>query len=142
MRASRDALFGGASEAGRILPIQSPALRAEMPRMSDRLPPAIRSSREHEPALEPEIDAFVFGLGELVDSFQDAELAGARTTLERLAARLIERAEQLGFAPVAESARRIRAACEEKGADAMRKAVSDLTEVAQRVRRGHRSAAV
>ena len=110
--------------------------------MSDRLLPPIRSSREHEPEVEPEIDAFVFGLGELVDSFQDAELAGARATLDQLATRLYERALALGFEPVADSALRIRGACTEDSPDGVRKAVQQLTEIAQRVRRGHRSAAM
>lgn len=109
--------------------------------MNDRLLPPIRSSREHEPDLEPEIDAFVFGLGESVDAFQDAEMAGATTSLEQLAVRLAERAHGLGYAPVAESAERIRAACGERNPEAVRKAVLDLTDIAQRVRRGHRSAA-
>jgi hypothetical protein len=109
--------------------------------MHDRPLPPIRSQREHEPDLEPEIDAFVFALGELVDSFQDAESAGALATLDQLAARLAERASQLGFPPVADSAKRVRTACSERSPEATRKAVVDLTEIAQRVRRGHRSAA-
>ena len=109
--------------------------------MNDRLFPAIRSTRGHETDLESEIDSFVFGLGELVDSFQDAELASATTTLEQLAVRLSERAGHLGYAPVAESALRIRSAYGEQNPAAVRKAVQDLTEIAQRVQRGHRSAA-
>ena len=109
--------------------------------MSDRLQPPIRSTRDHEPEIEPEIDAFVFGLGELVDSFQDAELGGALSTLEQLAARLSDRATALGYAPVADSAQRIGAACGERNPEGIHKAVQDLTEIAQRVRRGHRSAA-
>jgi hypothetical protein len=109
--------------------------------MTDRLLPPIRSARDHEPDLEPEIDAFVFGLGELVDSFQDAEAAGAVATLEQLAARLEVRARELGYEPVASSAERIRSACGERSSEALRKSVLDLTEIAMRVRRGHRSAA-
>jgi hypothetical protein len=109
--------------------------------MIDRVLPPIRSSREAEPDLEPEIDAFVFSLGELVDSFQDAEAANAIATLDQLAVRLEARARELGFASVSDSAERIRAACGERNPEAMRKAVVDLTEIAQRVRRGHRSAA-
>jgi hypothetical protein len=109
--------------------------------MNDRLLPPIRSEREHEPDVEPEIDAFVFGLGELVDAFQDAEMAGATSTLASLATQLHERAQHLGYPAIAESAREIRAACGERGPDAMRKAVQELTDLAHRVRRGHRSAA-
>jgi len=109
--------------------------------MNDRALPPIRSSREHEPDLEPEIDAFVFSLGELVDSFQDAEAAGAVAPLQELAGRLDVRARELGYDPVAASAQRIVGACMERNPEALRKSVQDLTEVAARVRRGHRSAA-
>jgi len=109
--------------------------------MNDRALPPIRSSREHEPDLEPEIDAFVLSLGELVDSFQDAEAAGGVAALRELAARLETRARELGYEPVAASAQRIAGACGERNPEAMRKSVQDLTEVATRVRRGHRSAA-
>lgn len=109
--------------------------------MNDRALPPIRSSRDDEPDLEPAIDAFVFGLGEIVDSFQDAEAAGALPKLDEIAAQLMARAETLGYRPVSDSAQRVRAACSERNPEAVRKAVQDLTEVAQRVRRGHRSAA-
>ncbi|HEU4429935.1 MAG TPA: hypothetical protein VFT98_14330 [Myxococcota bacterium] len=109
--------------------------------MNDRALPPIRSTREHEPDLEPEIDAFVFSLGELVDSFQDAEAAGALATLEQLATRLDARSLELGYEPVARCAQRVRGACGERNPEALRKSVEDLTEVAARVRRGHRSAA-
>jgi hypothetical protein len=110
--------------------------------MKQRALPPIHSTRDGEPDLEPEIDAFVFGLGELVDSFQDAETAGALTSIEQMAERLRERATHLGYRPVADSARRILAACGERSPDALRKSIVDLTDVAQRVRRGHRSAAL
>ncbi len=109
--------------------------------MSDRSLPPIRSSREHEPDLEPEIDAFVLSLGEIVDSFQDAEAAGALPTLEKLASDLRARAGVLGYEPLVDAVTRVRAACGERNPEAVRKAVQDLTDVAQRVRRGHRSAA-
>lgn len=111
------------------------------PRMNDRVLPPIRSSREHEPELEPEIDAFVFGLGELVDSFQDAESAGSIASLEQLALRLEERARFLGYEPVSACAQRVRSACGERSPESLRKSVQDLTEIAMRVRRGHRSTA-
>jgi hypothetical protein len=91
--------------------------------------------------LEPEIDAFIYGLGELVDACQDAEAAGRPEELGALATRLAERAAQLGFAPLETAAASICDACRSRGAEAARKAVQELTELAQRVRRGHRSAA-
>ena len=76
-----------------------------------------------------------------LDAFQDAESAGALATLDRMAVQLGERAAALGFPPVVESAQRVRNACSERNPEATRKAVQDLTEIAQRIRRGHRSGA-
>lgn len=123
-------------------PFQSVSAVAETNLMTDRLPlPPIYSSCAHEVELEPEIAAFVYGLGELVDAFQDAEAAGQLEELETLAVRLFERAARLGFAPLQAAAARIQDACRSRDADVARKAVQELTEFAQRVRRGHRSAA-
>ena len=56
--------------------------------------------------------------------------------LDRFTARL-----SLGYPPLADAAARVEQACGEQGVDTLRKSVFDLTEVSQRVRRGHRSAA-
>lgn len=109
--------------------------------MSERTLPPIHSTREHEADLEPELDSFVFNLGELIDGFQDAEAAGGRATLIQLALDLTARSEALGFMALAEAARDVGNSCDERNPDAVRKAVEALTDVAQRIRRGHRSAA-
>jgi DNA-binding FadR family transcriptional regulator len=76
-----------------------------------------------------------------VDSCQDAEAAGRRDELEALGVRLAERAPQLGFEPLRAAGASICEACRSGDSEAARKAVLELTELAQRVRRGHRSAA-
>jgi hypothetical protein len=101
----------------------------------------ILSTRAEDPAFDDRIDRFVVGLGERVDAFQDAVSAGQRSSLELLAATLERDALELGYPPLADAARRVAAACGDPAGEALRKSVVDLTEVAQRVRRGHRSAA-
>ena len=93
-----------------------------------------------DPAYDERIDAFVISLGERVDEFQDAELASAFESLRQLCRTLAEQAHELGYPALAAAARRIELACDD-GPEAIHKAVVDLTEVGQRVRRGHRSSA-
>jgi hypothetical protein len=94
-----------------------------------------------DPTFEERIDRFVVGLAERVDAFQDAEAASDRAQLQSLAAALAAEAEEIGYPAVAEAGRRIEQACSDPSADALHKSVLDLTELSQRVRRGHRSAA-
>ena len=110
--------------------------------MSGRDLPPIQTTRGDCPDLDPQIDSFVLELGSIVDAFQDAEVEGQREEIAALAHDLASRAIVLGFAPIAESARRVSEAVVERNREALHKAVVDLTEVALRVRRGHRSAAI
>jgi hypothetical protein len=107
----------------------------------DRPPKPLVSTRADDPEIEERLDAFVVGLGETVDTLQDAEAAGAHALLEGLARDLAVLAEELGYPLMAQGARRVAAASRERSPEAAHKAVSGLTEVAQRIRRGHRSAA-
>jgi hypothetical protein len=101
----------------------------------------IVSTRAEDPECEERIDAFVVDLGERVDQLQDADLAGDREALVRLAALLGAEAEELGYPALVAATVRVRDAGREEGAEGVHKAVRDLTEVSQRIRRGHRSSA-
>jgi hypothetical protein len=107
----------------------------------ERPEPALRSSREDDPDVELQIDAFVVNLGETVDALQDAEAGGQLATLRQLAALLEGRTRELGYELLSDVARQIREACYDPNPMAARKAVEDFTELSKRVRRGHRSAA-
>jgi hypothetical protein len=104
-------------------------------------PKPIVSRYAEDPAYDERIDRFVVALGERVDSFQDAESQGDRVALAALAGALRQEAEELGYPLLSAAADEVTAACAEPGADALKKRVFDLTEITQRVRRGHRSAA-
>ena len=107
----------------------------------ERPEPSLRSSRESDPEVEFQIDAFVIGLGETVDALQDAEAAGRLAVLRDLSEALIQRARELGYESLSDAAREIAEACFDPNPDAARKAVESFTELSKRARRGHRSAA-
>jgi hypothetical protein len=107
----------------------------------ERPEPALRSSRESDPTVEFQIDAFVIGLGETVDALQDAEAAGQLALLHELSEGLVYRARELGYESLAEAARQISGACADPNPEGARKAVESFTELSKRARRGHRTAA-
>jgi hypothetical protein len=104
-------------------------------------PKPILSRHAEDPAFDERIDRFVVGLGERVDAFQDAERLGDRTALATLAEALRSEADALGYPPLSDAAAQVALACSDPSPEALRKSVLDLTEITQRVRRGHRSAA-
>jgi hypothetical protein len=108
--------------------------------MSERKPP-IRSTQEDVPELVQAIDRFVIGLAERVDAIQDAELAASHGELARLAGQLAVDAERLGYPGLGLVARHALSASNDEKRDALQDAVIELTEIAQRVRQGHRGAA-
>jgi hypothetical protein len=107
----------------------------------ERPPKPLYSTRAEEPEAEERIDAFVVGLGETVDSLQDAEATRDFRLLRERAARLAAEALARGYAPMAAAAERVAEGCEAQEPELAHKAVADVTELAQRIRRGHRSAA-
>lgn len=108
--------------------------------MSERKPP-IRSTQEDVPDLLQAIDRFVIGLAERIDSIQDAELQADHGVLARLTVRLAVDADRLGYPSLAMGARNAASAAADGKHDALQEAVAELTEIAQRVRQGHRGAA-
>jgi hypothetical protein len=110
--------------------------------MAMKQPPGpIFSSYAADPEFEDRIDAFVVRMGERVDLLQDTEIDGDLKLLRDLAGRFGAESRELGYEPLAEAADRIVAACLEQSPEAARKSLAELTEVSQRVRRGHSSSA-
>jgi hypothetical protein len=104
-------------------------------------PRPILSTLASDTALAPAIDAFVIGLAERVDELQDCEAQGAFARLAERAAKLAVDAAQVGYAPLCACLEDVRRACAERSGENARKAVLELTDLAYRVRLGHRGAA-
>ena len=108
--------------------------------MFERKPP-IRSTQEDVPELAEEIDRFVIGLAERIDAIQDAEMAGSRSEVAELGRLLANDADRLGYPGMAQMSKGVAMAAEDAKPDALEEAVIELTDLAQRIRRGHRGAA-
>jgi hypothetical protein len=104
-------------------------------------PKPIISSYAADPELEERIDAFVIQLGERVDLLQDVEIDADLALLRELAEKFGAESRELGYELLGLAADRVAAACLEQSPEAARKSLTDLTEVSQRVRRGHCSSA-
>jgi hypothetical protein len=108
--------------------------------MFERKPP-IRSTQEDIAELAEDIDRFVIALGERIDEIQDAELADCVGEVASYARLLTTDAERLGYPLMAQTARAVSAAAEDGKVEAMRESIFELTDLVQRVRRGHRGSA-
>lgn len=108
--------------------------------MEDRLRP-IYSLHEDDVELEDDIDRFVIGLAEAVDGLQDAENSGDHDLLEDLSTALAADAARLGYPDLDKVARRVRTSCQDGDKPAVQGSLVELTEVARRIRLGHRGAA-
>ncbi len=109
--------------------------------MAQQKIPVILSTRENESSLTDAIDRFVVALAEEVDRLQDAELDGNPELLRRLATELGDRAEHLGYRPLADIATVVANACRDAKPEDASAAMVELTEISSRIRRGHRGAA-
>ena len=110
--------------------------------MEMKQPPGpIFSSYAADPEFDDRIDAFVVRMGERVDLLQDTEIDGDLALLRDLSERFGAESRELGYEPLAQAADRVVAACLEQSPEAARKSLAELTEVSQRVRRGHSSSA-
>lgn len=108
--------------------------------MFERKPP-IRSTQEDVVELAEDIDRFVVALGERIDAIQDAELAHKLGEVAELARTLGADADRLGYPSMAMSAKGVVMAAEDDAGDELQETIVELTDLAQRVRQGHRGAA-
>jgi len=108
--------------------------------MFERKPP-IRSTQEDIAELAEDIDRFVVHLAERIDEIQDAELAGCVGEVSSLTRLLATDAERLGYPVMAQAAKNAAMAAEDEKAETMQENIFELTDLVQRVRRGHRGAA-
>ena len=108
--------------------------------MFERKPP-IRSTQEDIAELAEDIDRFVIHLGERIDEIQDAELADCVGEVSSLARRLATDAERLGYPDMGQTAKAVAMAAEDEKLEVMQENIFELTDLVQRVRRGHRGAA-
>ena len=109
--------------------------------MSQPKTPPIFSTCEDDPSQSEAIDRFVISLAEEVDRLQDAELEGDFEQLSGLVTRLGDRAQALGYLPMAQIAATVARACQEAKLEDARAGMIALTDISNRIRRGHRGAA-
>jgi len=105
----------------------------------------ILSAMAGEPEVRERLEAFVLGLGERVDQLQDLESQRDWKGLEGDVRRLGEESLALGFEPLREAAEAVQRASvlaqathPSRADAAVREALLALTDVARRVRLGHR----
>jgi hypothetical protein len=100
----------------------------------------ILSSRADDPALSEAIDAFVIGLAERIDHLQDAERDADLAELSALARDLGLDAAALGYEALARISQVVETAALEEKSDEAHANLVKLTEIAYRIRLGHRGA--
>jgi len=104
-------------------------------------PEPLYSAFESDGSRSEAIDEFVFELAERIDGLQDAEADGQLPELQSLCDALAQDARDTGFEPLTAVAREVSRAAAEGKQDAAQEGIVELTELAQRVRLGHRGAA-
>ena len=98
----------------------------------------IHSLYEDDPSHSVAIEGFVVALAERVDVLQDNEVSGDWPRLLANLTELMAAAERAGYPQLAASAAEVARAARERHAELAYKALVELTEVARRVRAGHR----
>ena len=104
------------------------------------MPKPILSSRSGESGVAEQIEDFVVCPAERVDDLQDAEFKGSLESLASKACSLGTAAKKLGFDLLAASAADLEQCCLSDSVEQVRETLIDLTEIAKRVRMGHRGA--
>ncbi|MGI9592436.1 MAG: hypothetical protein ACR2P8_13780 [Myxococcota bacterium] len=100
----------------------------------------IHSALDDDPGASESVDAFVFALAERIDALQDAEARGDLRELRTLVIELGKEALAAGYAPLQRSAEEVARAAGQGHSELAYKALVQLTDVASRVRQGHRGA--
>jgi hypothetical protein len=108
--------------------------------MAGDRPRPIFSSLCEDPANQEAIDAFVVALAARVDDLQDLEARCELPRLGELAETLRVDSDRVGFDLLSRCAASVCASAREGRPEDARKALVDLTEVAHRIRLGHRGA--
>ncbi len=101
----------------------------------------MRSTQEDVAELAEDIDRFVIVLAERVDAIQDAELANCAGEIASLSRQLSSDAERVGYPAMAQTAKSTAMAAEDGKIEAMQEQIIEMTDLAQRIRRGHRGGA-
>ncbi len=101
----------------------------------------IYSTREADPEIHGEIDDFVIGLAELVDTLQDLHSGTHFETLARRSRDLSEQANKLGYPMFAEVAQLVVHACDADEPETAERGLLEMTDLARRIREAHRGAA-
>jgi len=101
----------------------------------------IYSSRSEDASAGAAVDRFVIRLAERIDALQDAEADGDLAQLAALAGELIAEAAAAGFEAFASTGEALGAACGDGDAEDARERLLELTQIAQRIRLGHKGAA-
>jgi chemotaxis protein histidine kinase CheA len=110
-------------------------------RRMDEQKTAIRSFHENDPDLMDDISEFVVRLAETVDELQDAEADSAWDDLQKMASTLATDAERFGYPGLAQIAHSVTRACSADKQEEAEAGLVELTDMAQRIRLGHRGAA-
>jgi hypothetical protein len=100
----------------------------------------IYSTRADDPACGDALEAFAVGLAERVDHLQDVEICCDFAQLASLAEVLADDARELGYGSLAGAARSVVAAARSERSDDARARLLHVTELAHRIRLGHRGA--
>ena len=100
----------------------------------------IYSSRSEELELRDAIDAFAIGLAERVDQLQDADFNRDWASLGSQSHTLVEDAKRVGFDPLSRCAEAVAEACDSADGERIHEFLRELTDVAKRIRMGHRGA--
>ncbi len=109
--------------------------------MREKQDTPIYSARDEDGDLQEEISDFVVGLAEQVDLLQDVEGNSDFTPLESMARTLASDSERFGFEALSQVALQLAEGCVENKPNLVQDTLVELTDIARRIRLGHRGAA-